>query len=264
MIFRKKYALCLPLMAAFCIMCLLSLSACDGQGRLNTVESIYNNMVPITGGSFDMGCSDGDSECDESEIPQHAVTLSSFKISAYEITQGQWKAVMGDNPSEIKTCGTDCPVDAVSWDDVQDFIDALNNKTSLRYRLPTEAEWEYAARAGTSTKYYCGNDESCLDTIAWYQGSADAQPHPVGLKAPNAWGLYDTSGNVWEFVSDWYDEDYYADSPAADPPGPSSGPGRIRRGGGWYYNAYSCRVSKRSYSYQENPGAGEGFRLVLP
>ena len=264
MIFRKKYALCLPLMAAFCIMCLLSLSSCDGLGRLVTVESIYDNMVTITGGSFEMGCSDGDSECSDEETPQHTVTLSSFKISAYEITQGQWMAVMGDNPSEIKTCGTDCPVDAVSWDDVQDFIDALNSKTGLSYRLPTEAEWEYAARAGTSTKYYCGNDESCLDTIAWYQGSADAQPHPVGLKAPNAWGLYDTSGNVWEFVSDWYDEDYYADSPAADPPGPSSGPGRIRRGGGWYYNAYSCRVSKRSYSYQENPGAGEGFRLVLP
>jgi len=188
--------------------------------------------------------------------------MFSFKMSVYEITQGQWKAVMGNNPSYFSSCGDDCPLEDVSWNDVQDFIDNLNQQTGKNYRLPTEAEWEYAARAGTTTKYYCGDNRSCLRDIAWYRDNSDNQTHPVGQKAPNAWGLYDMSGNVWEWVQDWYDSDYYSSSPETDPQGPDSGAGRVFRGGGWL-NYEGCRSS---YRYGTRPSNGRnnlGFRLCL-
>jgi formylglycine-generating enzyme required for sulfatase activity len=221
-------------------------------------------MIDIPGGTFEMGCSLGDSECNDSEIPRHPITISAFKMSTYEITQGQWEAVMGLNPSAFPGCGDDCPVESVSWNAVQVFIDELNSLTSKNYRLPTEAEWEYAARAGTTTKWYCGDDGSCLDDIAWYQDNSGDQTHLVGQKDPNAWGLYDMSGNVWEWCSDWYDEDYYSSSPDTDPQGPDSGSKRVIRGGSWMGPAMWCRSSVRgslppldSYTYT-------GFRLCQP
>ncbi len=252
--------------AALCV-CALLLCACDRNGpELDTVESIEEHMVTIPGGSFKMGCSDGDSDCDEDELPQHEVTISSFKISAYEVTQGQWEAVMGENPSSCDDCGDDCPVEDVSWDDVQDFIKELNSLTGMQYRLPTEAEWEYAARAGTTTKYYCGDDESCLDTIAWYAVNSDGTTHRVGQKTPNAWGLYDMSGNVWEWVSDWYDFDYYEISTSTDPQGPASGDYRVLRGGGWessYGGPEYCRSSFRFNFTPPSDYSFLGFRLAL-
>lgn len=244
---------------------LLIMPACKMAG-FNTVESINRNMVSINGGSFEMGCSSGDSECYEDEIPVHTVSLSSFKMSAYEVTQGQWEAVMGNNPSSWKRLEKNLPVETVSWEDVQTFIETLNSRTGLSYRLPTEAEWEYAARAGTTTKYSCGNDASCLEAIAWYAdtGKPGEVTHSVGTKAPNAWGLYDMSGNVAEWVSDWYNDDYYAVSPGSNPTGPDFGSGRVKRGGGFYNNAYTCRVSKRNWEYPDGPSDQVGFRLVLP
>ncbi len=242
----------------------LLLCACDRNGSdVDIVESIEDNMVTLTGGTFHMGCSDGDNDCESEEYPQHEVIVSSFKISAYEVTQGQWEAVMGSNPSEFYECGDDCPVESVSWYDVQDFIYELNSLTGKNYRLPTEAEWEYATRAGTTTQYYCGDDESRLDDIAWYDDNATSYTtHPVGQRVPNAWGLYDMSGNVYEWVSDKYDSDYYEISPSTDPQGPSSGLHRVFRGGGWFTNAKKCRSSFRAHNYPEIDGNGLGFRLA--
>ncbi len=227
-----------------------------------TTEDLGMTFVSLTGGTFVMGCSYGDNDCDNSESPQHSVKISPFKISAYEVTQGQWEAVMGENPSISDDCGDDCPVEYVSWDDVQDFIDEFNSQTGKNYRLPTEAEWEYAARAGTTTKYYCGDDASCLDDIAWYDDNSGDTTHPVGQKEPNAWGLYDMSGNVYEWVSDWYDHGYYEISPSTDPQGPSSGSYRVFRGGSWYKDARLCRSASRFKNSPGNSVIGLGFRLA--
>lgn len=252
---QKIFTVCL-LFSAFLFFC--GIDACE---NLNSIESINRNMVLISGDTFMMGCSPEDTECYANESPRHSVTLSSFEIGKYEVTQGQWKAVMGSNPSNFDTCGDDCPVEWVLWDDVQDFITALNTRTDSNYRMCTEAEWEYAARAGTETKWYCGDDESCLDSIAWYDDNADTTTHPVGQKTPNAWGLYDMSGNVWEWVSDWYDRDYYSESPATDPTGPAGGDYRVRRGGGWPNGA---RLSRSAHRGTLDPGYRRsylGFRL---
>jgi formylglycine-generating enzyme required for sulfatase activity len=193
-------------------------------------------LVRIPAGSFMMGSNNGKAD----EKPVHQVTINySFYMGKYEVTQAQWQAVMGNNPSNFKDCGGNCPVDQVSWDDAQNFINKLNQSNDgFRYRLPTEAEWEYACRAGT-TGDYAGD----LDSMAWYEVNSEGKTHPVGHKRPNAWGLYDMHGNQWEFCQDWYDANYYRNSPIADPQGPSRGqpsgrgldgamPQRVVRGGG--------------------------------
>ena len=227
-------------------------------------------MVSIPGGTFEMGCPFGDIRCPKSDqLPYHTVTISAFKMSAYEITQGQWEAVMGSNPAYFDECGSNCPVEWVSWNEVQDFIEELNNQTGKQYRLPTEAEWEYAARAGTTTIWYCGDYESCLDDYAWYSVNSGDKTHPVGQKQPNAWGLYDMSGNVWEWCSDWYNANYYSESPSTNPQGPDKGEERVLRGGmcGWY--ARYCRSANRYQAYPHIPFfpigvVHVGFRLCLP
>jgi len=235
----------------------------NGCGALNTVSSINSNMVPVSGNTFEMGCSPGDALCYSDESPRHSVTLSPFEIGRYEVTQGQWKAVMGGNPSSHDDCGDNCPVENVSWEDVQTFLDALNLRTGSSYRLCTEAEWEYAARAGTETRWYCGDNESCLDDIAWYFDNSfdagDTSQHPVGQKAPNAWDLYDMIGNVWEWVNDWQGD--YSASSVTDPTGPESGSERVVRGGAWTFQTSHCRSSAR-YDYAPSyDGSFLGFRL---
>ena len=198
------------------------------------------------------------------ETPQHRVTLSKpFYIGKFEATQAQWTAVMGDNPSEFKRSGN--PVENVSWDDVQEFIQRLNAREGhTRYRLPTEAEWEYAARAGTDSAYFFGDDARDIERYAWIDGSYDADTaQPVGQKQPNPWGLYDMYGNVWEWVSDWFDEEYYSNSPTTDPQGPSSGSLRAFRGGCWFNPAEFCRSALRNCDREDSPRKGRGFRLVL-
>jgi formylglycine-generating enzyme required for sulfatase activity len=187
-----------------------------------------------------------------------------FYLGKYEVTQLQWKAVMGNKPSYFK--GRDNPVEQVSWDDAQEFIKRLNAKEGHnRYCLPSESDWEYACRAGTTGIYSFGDDGAALGRYAWYYDNAEGKTHPVGQKEANAWGLYDMYGNVWEWVQDWYEEWYYSDSPGSDPKGPSSGSDRVSRGGSWGHSAEDCRSAYRNCNYCE-PGSredGVGFRLAL-
>ncbi|WP_282776075.1 formylglycine-generating enzyme family protein, partial [Phaeodactylibacter xiamenensis] len=187
------------------------------------IQELERNMVRVEGGRFKMGCTaEQGSDCWSREKPAHRVELSSFSIGKYEVTQAQWEAVMGSNPSGFSSCGS-CPVENVSWNDVQDFIVKLNRMTGGNYRLPTEAEWEYAARGGNRSRghKYSGSDN--LGSVGWYRDNSDKKTHPVGKKTPNELGLYDMSGNVWEWCSDWYDKDYYSSSPARNPKGPGGG-----------------------------------------
>jgi len=208
-------------------------------------------FVLIPAGSFQMGQDSGDSD----ENPVHRVTISrAFQMQTTDVTQGQWKAVMGNNPSEFQH-GDDYPVEQVSWNDVQEFLKKLNAlDPGKNYRLPTEAEWEYACRAGTSGERY-----GDLDAIAWYSGNSSSKTHPVGKKQPNAWGLYDMLGNVWEWCADWFDDNYYANSPATDPRGPLSGQYRVLRGGSWVGNDSYVRSADRNW---DSPAVrySDGFR----
>jgi formylglycine-generating enzyme required for sulfatase activity len=217
-------------------------------------------FVFIEGGCFQMGSNDGDSD----ERPVHTVCVSDFFIGKYEVTQGQWESVMGNNPSRFRNCGAACPVEQVSWNDVQDFIRRLNQKNGMnKYRLPTEAEWEYAARAGGQTKYCFGDDADDLGEYAWYDRNSGSRTHPVGRKKPNAWGLYDMHGNVWEWVQDWKGE-YHAGR-VSNPTGPQRGSSRVFRGGSWNSYAENCRSADRDRYDLDRPDLRYdhlGFRLV--
>jgi formylglycine-generating enzyme required for sulfatase activity len=242
-------------------------------GFAQAAEKTYTNsigveFVLIPAGSFVMGADKNEKKAwnvekaGDAETPQHKVSIGkSFYLGKYEVTQTQWTAVMGSNPSHFK--GQNNPVERVSWDDAQEFINRLNQKEGhTRYRLPTEAEWEYAVRAGTTSTYFFGDDADQLGSYAWKGNSGDTT-HPVGQKQPNAWGLYDMYGNVWEWVQDWYGEEYYSGSPSIDPRGPSSGSSRVVRGGGWYCSAADCRSAERRGN---SPGYRSdilGFRLAL-
>jgi formylglycine-generating enzyme required for sulfatase activity/serine/threonine protein kinase len=207
-------------------------------------------MVEIPSGTFQMGSNEYDGE-----KPIHSVTLSSFYMSKYEVTQKQWGEIMGTNPSNFTNCDN-CPVENVSWNDIQDFIRKLNNKTGKNYRLPTEAEWEYAARGGQNYKY-AGSDN--IDNVAWYGSNSGSKTHAVGQKSANGYGLYDMTGNVWEWCSDLYGA--YSSSSSTNPSGPSTGIDRVLRGGSWSCVASPCRVAARFTfgTYRNNPF---GFRLV--
>jgi formylglycine-generating enzyme required for sulfatase activity len=209
-------------------------------------------FVQIPAGSFDMG-SDSSKSFDQN--PVHQVTITrAFELQTTEVTQAQWAAVMGNNPSHFK--GDDLPVDSVSWNDAQEFIGKLNElDPGKSYRLPTEAEWEYACRAGTTTPAYGG-----LDDIAWWIHNSDKQTHAVGQKQPNAWGLYDMLGNVWELCADW--KDSYPPGTVTDPAGPSSGYYRVSRGGSWFDVGSALNATFRSSPEPTYRGNSLGFRLA--
>jgi len=220
------------------------------------VNSIGVEFVLIPAGTFIMGSEDGESD----ERPTHQVTISRpFYLGKYEVTQGQWQAVMGNNPSLFQG-DAKLPVERIWWSEVQDFIGKLNAREGgNRYRLPTEAEWEYAARAGSTSTYSFGNEVARLEEYAWYRDNSGGKTHPVGQLKPNAWGLYDMHGNVMEWVQDWYGR--YTAEPVTNPQGPASGSHRMRRGGAWNSLAAVCRSANR-YSV---PGFRDdflGFRLV--
>ena len=215
-------------------------------------------MVLIPSGSFVMGA---DKNSDEK--PPHTVAVRSFLMGKTEVTQGQWKAVMGSNPSRFSQCGDDCPVEQVSWDDAQDFIRKLNQKTGLAYRLPSEAEWEYAARAGSATDWSHGNDESRLADFAWYSINSGSKSQAVAQKRPNAFGLFDIHGNVWEWVEDcWHDN--YAEAPmdgSAWTIGCSDSR-RVLRGGSWGIGPSVLRSAIRGWYTPGGRSYNGGLRLA--
>ena len=228
--------------------------------EVDPLEALAESMVFVEGGTFQMGAtSEQGSDADADEKPVHSVTLSDFYIGKYEVTQGQWRAVMGNNPSYF-TGDDNLPVEQVSWDDVQEFIQKLNQLTGKTYRLPTEAEWEYAARGGNQSRGYKYAGSNTLEEVAWYSGNSDTQTHLVGQKQANELGLYDMSGNVEEWCQDWYGA--YSYSSQTNPTGPASNNYRVIRGAYWGREAKHCRVSSRSFSRHDFQYSGYGFRLV--
>ena len=232
-------------------------------------------MIQLPGGTFMMG--------DESEVdsPPHEVSVSSFFIDTHLVTQEEYEKLMLDNPSRWK--GSKNPVEQVRWSDAVRYCNARSEAEGLQpcydlntwkcdfsangYRLPTEAEWEYACRAGSKTVYFFGNDSFKLKDYAWFDKNSGGKPQPVGQKTPNARGLYDMCGNVWEWCNDFYKVDYYQESPKDNPRGPESGETKVVRGGAWKFSAESCRSG---YRYNEDPGYADvcfgydiyGFRCV--
>jgi formylglycine-generating enzyme required for sulfatase activity len=217
-------------------------------------------FVEIPAGTFSMGSANGDSD----DGPVHEVRISKpYYLGVYEVTNGDGKAVKGFVPSTWKD--DNLPIESVTWDEAVAFCEALSALPAERqagrvYRLPTEAEWEYACRAGTTTAYSFGDDESLLGDFAWFGANAGGSTHPVGQKKPNGWGLYDMQGNVWEWCSDRYGD--YAAAAATDPQGPAQGSSRVLRGGSWHVTARYCRSAIRNGDYPSFR-ISFGFRLAL-
>ena len=234
------------------------LSFANGQNI--TVGGVTFKMVYVEGGTFTMGAtSNQGSKYDSNEKPTHSVTLSSYYIGETEVTQALWWAVMGSNPSNWK--GNNLPVEQISYDDCQKFIRKLNRLTGRTFRLPTEAEWEYAARGGNKSRGYKYSGSNTLSDVAWNYDNSGNKTHPVKIKSPNELGLYDMSGNVWEWCQDWYDD--YSSSSQTNPKGPSTGSNRVYRGGGWLVSARNCRVSLRGSGSPSSRYYYIGLRLVM-
>lgn len=225
-----------------------------GKDFVLKVKGVEYPMVFVEGGTFNMGYDYKRPE------PVHSVTLNSYSIGKYPVTQELWEAVMGTNPSNFK--GARKPVEQVSWDDCQDFIRKLNSLTGQNFRLPTEAEWEFAARGGNSSRGYRYSGSDAIDNVAWYRGNSGSITHNVGTKSPNELGIYDMSGNVYEWCSDWYGE--YSSSSQTNPKGPSGGCMRVIRGGCWgSYSVEDCRVSYHIGTFPDVHYASKGLRLCL-
>ncbi len=240
-----------------------------------TVNGVSFTMVTVEGGTFTMGATaEQDGDAIDSEKPAHQVTLSSFSIGETEVTQELWVAVMGSNPSYFSptkgyTENLQRPVECVSWNDCQTFITKLNQMTGKQFRLPTEAEWEYAARGGNRSQGYKYAGSNNVNEVAWYSvnaydvgsGSPDYGTHTVAIKAPNELGLYDMSGNVWEWCQDWYGD--YSSEAQTNPIGPATGSRRVERGGSWFITAWACRVSRRAAKEPSGKDGVNGLRLAL-
>ena len=225
-----------------------------------TVKGVSFDMIKVEGGTFTMGAtSEQGNDAESDEKPTHQVTLSDYYIGETEVTQALWQAVMGNNPSSFT--GKYNPVECVSWNDCQEFIRKLNSLTGRTFRLPTEAEWEFAARGGNESKGYKYSGSNSIDNVAWYKNNSYSKTHKVKLKYPNELGLYDMSGNVYEWCQDWYD--YYSSNAQTNPKGPSSGSYRVLRGGSWFHDTSYCRVSARAYDPPDCRGGNRGLRLAL-
>lgn len=231
----------------------------QSQVREIDVNGVKFKMVYVAGGTFTMGATAEQVGYENDETPAHQVTLSDYFIGETEVTQELWYAVMGNNPSYF-TRSSRNPVEQVSWHDCQSFIQKLNQLTGLRFRLPTEAEWEFAARGGNSSKGYKYSGSNRIDDIAWYSGNSGNATHEVATCYPNELGIYDMSGNVWEWCSDWYGS--YSSMVQTDPSGAGSGSCRVDRGGSWSSSARYCRVAFRSYCAPDGRNGNLGFRLV--
>ena len=234
-------------------------------------ETMQIEMIFVEGGTFTIGCTSEQSDiCSDREKPAHQVTLSNFYIGKYPVTQAQWREIMGkdirrqrDMVSEdlmIFDEGDNYPMFYVSWNEAQEFIKILNEKTDKSYRLPTEAEWEYAARGGNQSKGYKYSGSNIIDEVAWYLYNSDDMTHPVGTKNSNELGIYDMSGNISEWVSDWYEN--YSSNDQTDPKGPATGSFRVLRSGGWTDDGRRARVSHRFSSSPDGRDFDLGFRIA--
>jgi len=228
----------------------------DNNEEVRTFQNI--KFVYISPGSFEMGSVSGEYD----ELPVHKVEITTgFWMSICEITQDEWETVMGYNTSRFKH-DRNLPVETVSWFDVQNFIEKLNQKGERKFRLPTEAEWEYASRAGRKTEFSFGEEEDSMINFGWYFDNGENKTHPVGLKKPNPWGLYDMHGNVWEWCQDFYDEKYYSNFTDKDPVSNKTGDERVSRGGSFMNIPDHCRSGTRGKNYPKFPFYFLGFRLV--
>ena len=230
------------------------------NSKMYTVNGVIFRMIEVKGGSFSMGSAEGAADAEKDEYPVHKVTVDNFYMAETEVTQELWVAVMGSNPSGY-TDDAQLPVESVTWFDCLDFIEKLNELTGATFRLPTEAEWEYAARGGQRSKGFLYSGSDTLANVGWYKDNAEERTQKVMQLAPNELGLYDMSGNVWEWCSDWYGS--YSSSPQTNPEGPSKGEYRVLRGGSWDIYARYCRVDNRFYS---TPGRRDnycGLRLAF-
>ena len=226
---------------------------------IHVKDGINIEMVKVEAGSFNMGATPEMENPNEDEKPVHRVTLTNnYYIGKYEVTQALWKIVMGSNPSNSK--GDNLPVENVSWNDCQKFISKLNKLTGKSFRLPTEAEWEYAARGGNKSRGYQYSGSNTIGDVAWYDGNSGSKTHAVGTKQPNELGAFDMTGNVWEWCQDWFNR--YSSSPQTNPIGAVSGSCRVYRGGSYYYSGY-CRCSCRFDGTPDFRNGDLGLRLVL-
>jgi len=229
------------------------------EREFDLTDDVTITMVWIPAGEFEMGSPDDEDDRDGDEGPVHDVTfVEGFWLGKYEVTQAQWEAVMGDNPSHFD--GANRPVETVSWDDIQGFEEELDDA----FRLPSESEREYACRAGTTTRFYWGDDPDYedIDDYAWYNSNSDNRTHEVGSKQPNGWGLYDMIGNVWEWCEDWYHNNYEGAPDDGSPWVAGGGSFRVYRGGGWLNDARYCRSANRFNYSPSNRDNDLGFRLA--
>ena len=242
------------------------------EEELNFIETTLGlnmKMIYVEGGTFMMGAPEDDEEAWPDECPQHQVTLSSYYIAEYEVTQSQWQKIMGTTIyqqrdktiwTDLHGVGSNYPMYYVNHDEAKAFCEKLTNLTGKTYKLPTDAQWEFAARGGNKSRGYKYSGSNSIDAIAWYENNSSSTSHPVGQKQPNELGLYDMTGNVMEWCSDWNDS--YSSSHQINPEGPSSGQYRVLRNGGWEFPAESCRVSFRFASEPSNRDRLSGFRVV--
>ena len=260
----------------YLLMCAALFAGCRGgkDYEEKAVSGFLFEMVYVQGGTFQMGATTEGWEYDNDEMPVHAVTLSDYYIGKHEVTQGLWKAVMGTSVEEqmekseekqgLPGVGDNYPMYYVNLDEAQEFVRKLSELTGKKYVLPTEAQWEYAARGGAKSKGFKYSGSNTIGNVAWYQGNCETgSNHPVGTKAPNELGIYDMSGSVWEWCADWYDDEYYANSPQTNPAGPASGPGRVGRGGSSANDAWSCQVFHRDGSRPVCRAFRLGFRVAM-
>ena len=252
----------------------LAAQACATAGRPPSARSPAPLQDPVSGvaflrvqgGCYQMGAGPEDCDATPEERPAHQVCVGDFWLGQFEVTQAQWRSVMGRDTAAVTTCAEDaCPIDNVSFAEVEEYLARLNARGGGRYRLPTEAEWEFAARSGGKDEHYAGGND--LMGVSWYADNSGKINHPVGQKAPNGLGLHDMSGNVWEMTSDWYSAGYYAASPRDNPTGPAGGDDHVVRGGCRTGGPANQRTTRRTWVGDRTKGAGRGgnvgFRLLM-
>lgn len=278
----KKYIVLFVLVVCFVNYAYTVEGASVDNGKSEPLKTIKDSVagiefIYVKGGCFQMGDVSGNGGSEEK--PFHEVCVDDFYLGKYEITKEQWKNVMGSNPSFDTTCGANCPVDSISWIDTQSFLSKMNSKSGVEnsktsknrlkvkpktldiFRLPTEAEWEYAARSGGKTEEFSGGND--VNSVSWNSDISNNAVHAVGTKAPNGLGIYDMSGNVWEWVNDWYSDKYYASSPRKNPKGPTTGDKRVLRGGSWATAPGDSRTYYRNYLPADYKNEIIGFRVLM-